>query len=202
MLAAGLKRQRDPNGTAPDKQPNKQRRELSQKSPSASPHTYRRASYNEDSSTSPKDRHASATDTGSSLSNGLSLENRMSPHHSLESSSLQPGAQFNNRTFSLHTAPKPFQFIHEPPPSLSSEPSTGHEDMLEYHDGTNSVTILTDVFGSTSPKGLVYNGTRYQAPLMKQQSAVDDVDTEFLYRKGAFTVPPEETLQVHFLILD
>jgi hypothetical protein len=90
-----------------------------------------------------------------------------------------------------------FHFIHERPNLLGSESPTAYDNTLAYHDGTNSITILNEVFGSSTPKQLTRNDVQCEGLFLKQQSALEADDADFLRRKGAFTVPPEDSLQVH-----
>ncbi|KAF4236386.1 hypothetical protein CNMCM6805_005869 [Aspergillus fumigatiaffinis] len=76
-----------------------------------------------------------------------------------------------------------FQFIYEQPPL--TDPDSGHEpdDVSALHDGTNSMTILTEALGSATSCQIAYN-----LPVNGNMSVADE---EFLHRKGAFTLPQQ-----------
>ena len=67
------------------------------------------------------------------------------------------------------------------------------QEILEYHDGINSVTILGDVFGRKSPRKFVRIVLRDRDA--KEQQGVSDPDAdsrEWLRKRGAFTLPSNE----------
>lgn len=81
-----------------------------------------------------------------------------------------------------------------PAPISPTSPRKGHE-VIEFHGGINSVTILSEVLGRAPLKRLVrivlrdpQSGPRHRLEL----SGLDEADIEYLERKGAFTIPPAD----------
>jgi hypothetical protein len=50
------------------------------------------------------------------------------------------------------------------------------------------------VFGSNSQEQSVVNESVQEDQFMEKQNDLDDIDAEFLRRKGAFLLPPPKTL--------
>jgi hypothetical protein len=72
-------------------------------------------------------------------------------------------------------------------------------EVIEYHDGINSITILGEIFGQKHSKRLVRIVLKDPDPPQGKQrelSGLDDVDAEYLQRKGAFNLPPRQTWYV------
>ncbi|RFU29310.1 hypothetical protein B7463_g7038, partial [Scytalidium lignicola] len=68
------------------------------------------------------------------------------------------------------------------------------QELIEYHDGISSVTILSDIFAKNRPKRLVrirLKDSRSQSGLLEGNglSQPDEEDMNHLQRKGAFTLP-------------
>jgi hypothetical protein len=98
-----------------------------------------------------------------------------------------------NRSYS-QSRNRTFEFIHEVP-ALSST-FTGSpdecEDMFDYHDGTNPITILTEALGPDNNNPLVQKTARGPNSIMESQDGLCDIDTKFLRRKGAYELPPKQ----------
>lgn len=68
-------------------------------------------------------------------------------------------------------------------------------EVIEYHDGTNSITILGEVFAQECPRRLVRillrdpHSTTGKTPEM---ASLEKADREYLQTKGAFDLPPRE----------
>ncbi|KAF9889082.1 hypothetical protein FE257_008059 [Aspergillus nanangensis] len=76
----------------------------------------------------------------------------------------------------------------------SSSPGKGRE-VIEYHGGVNSVTILSQALRRAPPKRLVKIILRDPTPKPGQQlelDGLDDADNQYLQRKGAFDLPPAD----------
>jgi hypothetical protein len=71
--------------------------------------------------------------------------------------------------------------------------STEGREIIEYHGGVNPITILGEVLGQRQPKRLVriilQDSERPPDP-SPDVAGLDRVDAEYLYKKGAFTIPP------------
>jgi hypothetical protein len=68
---------------------------------------------------------------------------------------------------------------------------------LEYHDRVNSTTILGELFGQSKPQRLVriaLSKTPYSEP--GQTEALEDVDMDFMRRRGAFNLPSQSVWYV------
>ncbi|KAL2832190.1 hypothetical protein BJY01DRAFT_254008 [Aspergillus pseudoustus] len=85
----------------------------------------------------------------------------------------------------------------QPPtaPTAAIPPTKGHE-VIEYHGGMNSVTILSEVLGRAPPKRLVRIVLRdpvshHTGPQL-ELNGLDEADMEYLQRKGAFETPAPE----------
>jgi hypothetical protein len=70
------------------------------------------------------------------------------------------------------------------------QPTQGRE-VLEYHDGVNSTTILGELFGHKNPRKLVRILLRESVPAEQPQTErLENTKLEFLRSIGAFTFPP------------
>jgi hypothetical protein len=81
---------------------------------------------------------------------------------------------------------------HEQPLRPGSD-SGGYTDAMAFRDGTNPINILTDALGSAASERLASNGPATGGSWMPTQAtptSPTDVDTEFLRKKGAFSLPP------------
>lgn len=70
-------------------------------------------------------------------------------------------------------------------------------EVIEYHGGTNCMTILSEVFAKAPPKRLVRIVLSNQNPNPGQPRellGLDEADVEYLNRKGAFIVPSDKSL--------
>lgn len=80
--------------------------------------------------------------------------------------------------------------------SRESESPNECDKANEYRDGTNSITILSEVLSpGAAPSQLVQEGGNDPNAMVDQDwwlIGVDDIDTEYLSRKGAFTFPPQD----------
>ncbi|KAL4866586.1 hypothetical protein BDV12DRAFT_199063 [Aspergillus spectabilis] len=76
-----------------------------------------------------------------------------------------------------------FHFIYEQPPL--TDPDSGHEpdDVSTLHDGTNSMTILTEALGSATSCQIAHD--------VPVNGNISMADKEFLHQKGAFTLPQQ-----------
>lgn len=88
-----------------------------------------------------------------------------------------------------------------PAPISPASPPKGHE-VIEFHGGINSVTILSEVLGRAPLKRLVrivlrdpQSGPGHRLELC----GLDEADVEYLERKGAFTTPPPDIWHVRTL---
>ncbi|KAH8807487.1 fungal-specific transcription factor domain-containing protein [Xylogone sp. PMI_703] len=81
------------------------------------------------------------------------------------------------------------------------------QEVIEYHDGVSSVTILSDVLTKNRPKRLVRIRLKDSYPQgglldANESSQLDEEDLGHLQRKGAFTLPPhsicEKFLKLYF----
>lgn len=75
----------------------------------------------------------------------------------------------------------------------------GHLDqareVIEYHEGVNSITILGEVFGRKHPRKLVrivLRDSDLPRGKSRELSGLDDVDAEYLDAKGAFDLPAKD----------
>ena len=76
------------------------------------------------------------------------------------------------------------------------------QEILEYHDGVNSVTILGDVFGRKAPRKFVRIVLRDKDAQEQQGVPNPDADSrEWLRKRGAFTLPSNEAWYCPTLIL-
>ncbi|KAJ9614358.1 hypothetical protein H2200_002494 [Cladophialophora chaetospira] len=80
---------------------------------------------------------------------------------------------------------------------------TTRKEILEYHDGVNSTTILGELFGNHNPQRFVRISLRDSA--RAEQGQAEDVEIanmDFLRRRGAFDLPTqaicEKLLQLYF----
>jgi len=72
----------------------------------------------------------------------------------------------------------------------------GGREIIEFHDGIDSITILGEVFGQKQPSRLVRIVLKNPNPSTGdpgERAGLDALDLEYLRRKGAFTLPPCET---------
>jgi hypothetical protein len=77
-------------------------------------------------------------------------------------------------------------------PTQLGQPTQGRE-IIEYHGGTNSMTILAEVLGQKQPKRLVrITLQESERPHDSPQpgAGLDRADAEYLDKKGVFTIPP------------
>jgi hypothetical protein len=158
-------------------------------------------------STAPMD-FASIIDTPtlSPLHCGSSVQDQ-SPLRPLECgrSPSHGGVRLREHEWQVQNRPKVFQFVYEKPSLTENESSKECDKDIEYHDGTNSITILSEALGPVAPIRLVQNITRKSNLWMGQQReivALDDEDAGYLYRKGAFTLPRPEIWWVVHQIAD
>lgn len=66
-------------------------------------------------------------------------------------------------------------------------------EVIEYHDGTSSITILSKVFGNPQSKKVVRIVLRdYEGNLSQQRefSGLETADLEYLQKKEVFVLPP------------
>ncbi|KAL2703936.1 hypothetical protein AAEP93_005007 [Penicillium crustosum] len=132
-----------------------------------------------------------------------------SPFESSESasSSTQVGQPVGENDFQLQVCREMSQWQSAAPlgtPTSSSPQSKGQE-IMEYHGGTNSMTILSEVLGRAPPKRLVRIVLRDPGSDPRHQlesTGLDDADIEYLQRKGALDLPPphlcDEFLRLYF----
>jgi len=67
-------------------------------------------------------------------------------------------------------------------------------EVLEYHDGVSSVTILGEVFGQKHPKRLVRILLRDpDSAEQRGKSTFENANKELLRRRGAFNLPSRST---------
>ena len=69
---------------------------------------------------------------------------------------------------------------------------TKRREILEYYDGVNSTTILGELFGQTKPRRFVKITVGESNPI--EQGQIEDtesINTDFLRRRGAFSLPPK-----------
>lgn len=81
-----------------------------------------------------------------------------------------------------------------PAPTSPTSPPKGHE-VIEFHGGINSVTILSEVLGRAPLKRLVrivLRGPESNPGSRLELCGLDEADIEYLERKGAFTIPPAD----------
>lgn len=78
-------------------------------------------------------------------------------------------------------------------------------EVIEYHDGTSSITILSKVFGNPQSKKVVRIVLRdYEGNLSQQRefSGLETADLEYLQKKEVFVLPPrpvcDELLRLYF----
>jgi hypothetical protein len=115
------------------------------------------------------------------------------------------GVRLGEHEGQVQNRPKVFQFVYEEPSLTEKESSKECDEDTEYHDGTNSISILSEALGLVAPIRLVQNITRKSNLWMGQQReivALDDEDAGYLYRKGAFTLPRPEIWWVAHHIAD
>lgn len=71
--------------------------------------------------------------------------------------------------------------------------SSDRREVYEYQEGVNPVTIVGGAIGQQRTNRLIRISVLDDAPLNNRQSnfpGLDDVDMEFLRRKGALNYPP------------
>ena len=81
-------------------------------------------------------------------------------------------------------------------PTLVGQADEGLE-VVEYHDGTNSMTILGEVFGQgrkhrRSLVRVVLPNSNHHHGQTGELSGLDDADVGFLRKKGALDLPPRK----------
>jgi hypothetical protein len=84
-------------------------------------------------------------------------------------------------------------------PLRIGHPAQGQE-ILEYHDGVNSTTILGELFGQRNPRRFVRILLR--EPVAMDQGPKKDIENanmDFLQRRGAFLLPPRSTRYAPFM---
>lgn len=75
-------------------------------------------------------------------------------------------------------------------PTLIGQPTQGRE-VLEYHDGVDSTTILGELFGHKNPRKLVRILLHEPAPAKHSPlEHLENAKLEFLNSIGAFNLPP------------
>jgi hypothetical protein len=105
------------------------------------------------------------------------------------------GGTFYEQEWAAQNRPKVFQFVYERPSLTEDESSRECDNEIECHDGTNSVTILSEVLGPVAPIQLTQSITRKSNLWMEHQheiAALGDEDASYLHRKGAFMLPRPE----------
>lgn len=75
----------------------------------------------------------------------------------------------------------------------SPPPNTNRREVIEYHDGVNSMTILGEALGHQQANRLVRiivldDGTKVDT--QKAYPGLDEADIEYLQKKGALNFPP------------
>jgi hypothetical protein len=69
---------------------------------------------------------------------------------------------------------------------------TRKRELLEYHDGVNSTTILGELFCQNNPQRFVKIMLREAVPVEQGQSEdVEIANMDFLRRRGALSFPPQ-----------
>ncbi|RFU27849.1 hypothetical protein B7463_g8504, partial [Scytalidium lignicola] len=96
----------------------------------------------------------------------------------------------------LETCRKIAQWSDDPvSPTRVGHPVQGRE-VLEYHDGVNSTTILGELFGQKRPRRFVRILLREPAPMEQgQRVGTENANMEFLRRQGAFSLPQRLTCE-------
>jgi hypothetical protein len=85
--------------------------------------------------------------------------------------------------------------------TVSTRPYTlNHgQEKIEYHSGTNSITILSGIFAEKYPRRFIRTVVRNQGGVGRQDMellGIDSIDIEYLHRKNAFLLPPQQVLCV------
>lgn len=140
---------------------------------------------------------ASNIDTSTRLQahHGYHIEDQSPPQAPEYNGSPSHGGGRFRREWQAQNSPKVFPFVYERSALIGDEFPKECDKKIEYHDGANSITILSDALGRVAPIRLVQSVVRKSNIWMEQQreiAALDDEDVAYLYRKGTFTLPGRE----------